>query len=410
MTEAQILGLAPRPDHVPAERVFDFNLYNVPGASDDIHQAYAAIQKSAPDIFWTPHNGGHWVATRAEDILTMQRDYKRFTHKQIVLPPMPEGTQRQIPLEMDPPEHSRYRRPLTQSLLPKIVQTLEDDVRKVAIDTIEALVPRDECEFVEEFAKVLPIHVFLKLVDLPLDDKETLLEMAELAVRGRDAETRTLAQQKMGGYLYKWIAERRANPSDDLLSTLVNTDIGGERISEIEATSYATLVLFGGLDTVAGMIAFIANFLATNPSHRKQLVERIDDDGFLSSAIEEMIRRHGLANTARVIPEDMNYKGLEFRAGDRILPANLFVGLDDRVNPDPMTVDFNREKPVHAAFGNGPHACPGAVLARREIRVFLQEWLRRIPDFQIKAGTAPVLATGMVNGVLRLELCWSKTQ
>lgn len=410
MTEAQIPGLAPRPDHVPAERVFDFNLYNVPGASDDIHQAYAAIQKSAPDIFWTPHNGGHWVATRAEDILTMQRDYKRFTHKQIVLPPMPEGTQRQIPLEMDPPEHSRYRRPLTQSLLPKIVQTLEDDVRKVAIDTIEALVPRGECEFVEEFAKVLPIHVFLKLVDLPLDDKETLLEMAELAVRGRDAETRTLAQQKMGGYLYKWIAERRANPSDDLLSTLVNTDIGGERISEIEATSYATLVLFGGLDTVAGMIAFIANFLATNPSHRKQLVERIDDDGFVSSAIEEMIRRHGLANTARVIPEDMTYKGLEFRAGDRILPANLFVGLDDRVNPDPMTVDFNREKPVHAAFGNGPHACPGAVLARREIRVFLQEWLRRIPDFQIKAGTAPVLATGMVNGVLRLELCWSKTQ
>lgn len=406
MSEIQTPKLAERPDHVPSERVYDFNLYNVPGASEDIHKAYFAIQHSAPDIFWTPHNGGHWVATRAEDILTMQRDFKRFTHKQIVLPPMPEDTQRQIPLEMDPPEHNRYRRPLTQALMPKIVQTLEDYVRKVATDAIEALVPRGECEFVEEFARILPIHVFLQLVNLPLEDKNELLDMAELAVRGIDAETRTLAQHKMGTYLHKWIIERRENPSDDLLSKLVNTDIGGERISEIEATSYATLVLFGGLDTVAGMIAFIANFLANNPSHRRQLVDHINDTAFVTSAIEEMIRRHGLANTARVIAEDMTYNGLTFRAGDRILPANLFVGLDDRVNPDPMTVDFNREKPVHAAFGNGPHACPGAILARREIRIFLEEWLTRIPDFQVKPGTEPVLATGMVNGVLRLELCW----
>ncbi|MHA3790677.1 cytochrome P450 [Sphingomonas sp. YL-JM2C] len=405
MQDVMERALAPRPDHVPADLVRDFDLYDIPGAAEDIQAAYRAIQQASPDIFWTPHNGGHWVATRGEDIIEMQRDYSRFSHRHIVLPPMPDAP-RQIPLEMDPPEHARYRRPLMQALMPSIVAELEAKVRQVAIDAVERLLPRGECEFVEDFAKVLPIHVFLALVELPLDDKAYLLTLAEDSVRGRDAETRGRSQQLMGAYLLPWIRARRETPGNDLLSKLVNVDIGGERISEAEATSYATLVLFGGLDTVAGMIAFIARFLAQNPGQRRQLVERLDDDAFVRNAIEEMVRRHGLANTARVIASDFDYKGVSFRAGDRILPANLFVGVDDRLNPDPLVVDFSREKPVHAAFGNGAHACPGAVLARREIRIFLQEWLSRIPDFRIKPGTSPVLATGMVNGVLRLELVW----
>ncbi|AEG51164.1 Camphor 5-monooxygenase [Sphingobium chlorophenolicum L-1] len=399
-------GLAPRPDHVPADLVRDFNIYDVPGAAEDVQAAYAAIQQANPDIFWTPHNGGHWVATRGEDIMAMQRDYHHFSHKHIVLPPMPEGTQRQIPLEMDPPEHARYRRPLMQSLMPAVVGELESKVRDVAVEAIERVLPQGECEFIEDFAKILPIHVFLELVDLPLSDKHRLLPMAERSVRGRSAEIRLQAQQEMGGYLLGEIRARRENPGQDLLSKLVNVNVGDGRISEMEAVSYATLVLFGGLDTVAGMIGFIARFLAMNPGHRRQLVERLDDEAFVKHAIEEMIRRHGLANTARVIAEDFEYGGVYFRAGDRILPANLWVGLDERINENPLVVDFDRDRPVHAAFGNGPHACPGAVLARREIRIFLQEWLSRIPDFHIKPDTKPVLATGMVNGVLRLDLCW----
>ena len=403
---ASIAESPPRPVHVPAELVRDFNLYDIPGSAEDVQAAYAAIQQANPDIFWTPHNGGHWVATRGEDIIAMQRDYQHFSHKHIVLPPMPEGTPRQIPLEMDPPEHARYRRPLMQSLMPAIVVELESTVRNVAVEAIERVLPNGECEFIEDFAKVLPIHVFLELVDLPISDKTILLPLAEDSVRGRTAEIRMRAHQDMGRYLLDKVRERRENPGSDLLSKLVNVDLGDGRISEKEAVEYSTLVLFGGLDTVAGMIGFIARFLAMNPGHRQQLVDRLDDDAFLKHAIEEMIRRHGLANTSRVIVEDFEYKGVHFHAGDRILPANLWVGVDDRLNENPLVVDFNREKPVHAAFGNGAHACPGAVLARREIRIFLQEWLSRIPDFHIKPGTEPILATGMVNGVLRLELTW----
>jgi cytochrome P450 len=398
-------SMAARPAHVPVDLVHDFDIYAVPGADEDVQAAYAVVQRQAPDIFWTPHNGGHWVATRGEDILAMQRDHGHFSHSQIVLPPMPD-TPRQIPLEMDPPEHAHYRRPLMQALMPAIVGELEDSVRKVAIEAIEALRPHGHCEFVEAFAKVLPIHVFLDLVDLPLADKAILLPIAEDSVRGNTAAIRAGAQRALGGYLHSWVVQRRETPGDDLLSKLVNVEIKGERISYEEAISYASLVLFGGLDTVAGMLGFFARFLAMNPAHRRRLVERLDDEAFVKRAIEEMIRRHGLANTARVIAHDYSYKGIAFRKDDRILPANLFVGLDDRLNENPLTVDFDREKPVHAAFGNGPHACPGAVLARRELRVFLEEWLSRIPDFEIMSGTRPVLATGMVNGVLRLDLRW----
>lgn len=395
-----------RPDHVPAELARDFDFYAVPGADKDVQAAFAAVKDAAPGVFWTPRNGGHWVVTDGEHILAIQRDYRRFSHREILLPPMPPGTPRQIPLEMDPPEHATYRRPLMQALTPAIVGALEDQVREVAVQAIERLVPLGQCEFVEDFAKVLPIHVFLALVELPLADKGRLLDLAEMAVRGRDAETRLTAHHEMGGYLLDWVRKRRDAPGDDLLSKLVTVEIDGARIAEHEAVSYATLVLFGGLDTVAGMLAFVARFLALSPSHRRELVARLDDTAFLKAAIEELIRRHGIANTARVVAEDCEIGGVAMRAGDRVLPANLFVGLDSTLNPDPLTVDFHREKPVHAAFGNGPHACPGAILARREILVFLQEWLTRIPDFAIKPGTEPMLATGMVSGVLRLDLAW----
>lgn len=396
-----------RPEHVPEELVVDFDIYDIPGSDEDVQLAYRAFQQRCPDIFWTPANGGHWVATRAEDIEAMQRDHECFSHRRITIPPMPAEFPRQIPLEVDPPEHGQYRRPLMRALLPKVVDALDGKIRETAIALIEALAPRGGCEFIADFAKILPIVVFLDLVDLPRDDRHQLLPLAEDAVRGTTPEIRGRAHEALAAYLQQWIVARREVPGEDLLSILVNADIGGERISHAEATAFATLVLFGGLDTVASMLGFIARFLATHPAHRAELAARLGDARFMQGAIEELIRIHGLANTARVVARDMDYKDLRFRAGDVILPPNLLYGLDERRVDEPLKVDFERPFPVpHAVFGNGPHTCPGAVLARREIRIFLEEWLSRIPDFEVRPGTRPILATGMVNGVLELQLRW----
>ncbi|MDQ4420327.1 cytochrome P450 [Sphingobium sp. DEHP117] len=399
--------LASRPAHVPAELVFDFDLYNLPGAAEDVQAAFAAFQQRAPDIFWTPHNGGHWVATRANDIVQMQLDHRHFSHNQIAVPAFPPGTPLVIPINLDPPEHTGYRRLLNQYMVPSAITKLEARVRQVAIDAIERLVPQGECEFIQDFSQVLPIDVFLSLVDLPIDAKKGLLPIAEQVTRGETQEIRVSGQAKMFEHLNDWVQSRRDNPGSDLLSQIVTWEIDGKRIGEAEAISYAAAIFFGGLDTVAGMSGFIALFLARNPGHRRQLAARLDDAAFMKNAVEELFRRHGLANTARLITEDLEFGGVQFKAGDLVLPANVFVGLDERINPDPLTVDFNREKPVHAIFGNGPHACPGATLARREIRIFLEEWLARIPDFSVKPGTTPVMSSGVVSGIQRLELVFS---
>jgi cytochrome P450 len=402
--------VAQRPENVPADLVVDFDMFNLPGYETDVQLAYRAFQQSAPDIFWTPRNGGHWVATRAEDIEAMQRDYKRFSHEQITIPKKPDGAMRMIPLELNPPEHTGFRAPLTRALLPKVVNGLEAKIRAHCITLIEGFQPRGECEFVKEFGQVLPIVIFLDLVNLPREDRHYLLPLTDAAVRARTAEARMKATQEVGGYLLKTVRERRSQPGEDLLSQLVNTMINGERIGEHDAVAFASLVLFGGLDTVASMMANIARFLAVHPEHRRQLCLRLDDENFKRSAIEELLRRHGIASTARMITGDFEYKGVHFCRGDMILPPNMLFGLDERRVENPLAVDFTRPFPIpHAVFGNGPHTCPGAVLARREIKIFLEEWLKRIPDYEIKAGTTPLFELGSVNALLKLELCWSRT-
>jgi cytochrome P450 len=398
---------AERPAHVPPDRVVPFDIYSVPNSDEDIQLAFRAFQQNCPDIFWTPANGGHWVATRADLIEQIQKDPARFSHRRITLPPMPDTVPKQIPLELDPPVHGGYRRPLMQSLLPKIINALEPNIRQRTIELIEGFLGRGECEFIEEFAGVLPVSVFLEMVSLPQADRDFLREIAERATRGQTNEVRVQANSDLGSYLAPYVSARREQPGDDLLSTLVNTEIDGTKIPFEEAMSFAILVMFGGLDTVASMLGFVARFLALNPGHRREIVERLDDAAFLRHAIEELVRRHGIANTARVVVHDTELDGVQLKAGDMILPPNMLVGLDERRVEDPLRVDFARPFPIrHAAFGNGAHTCPGAVLARRELQVFLEEWLRRIPDFEVKPGTKPVLATGMVNGVLKLELVW----
>ncbi|RYG24374.1 MAG: cytochrome P450, partial [Burkholderiales bacterium] len=177
------------PDHVSPDLVRDFDIYDLPNAEKDVHAAYAAIQAQWPPIFWTPRNGGHWVLTRGEDILAVLRDPSHFSSHSTIIPPMP-GERRQIPLEIDPPDHGRYRRPLAAFLSPSLVNQMDGEMRQVARAAIGALKPSGGCEFMNDFARVLPVHIFLRLVDLPLTDKDRLLAMLDDCVRASTSKVR----------------------------------------------------------------------------------------------------------------------------------------------------------------------------------------------------------------------------
>jgi cytochrome P450 len=310
------------------------------------------------------------------------------------------------PLDFEPPEHGPWRLLISPAFSPKVVADVEVMVRKTAIELIEGFAPKGECEFVSEFTKVLPIVVFLTMMQLPPEDRNELMGPADAIVRSPHPEQIHNARVALKAYVQKAVDERKTRPRDDLITKILNGKIKGEPIPEDHVVGMCTLVLSGGLDTVKNLLGFIAKFLATHPEHVRQLREKPE---IIPHAIEELIRRHGVSNTARLIVKDYEFLGVQLKAGEQLQGVTALFGLDDETVPDPMTVDFSRPAPVpHAAFGNGPHRCPGSILARREVQVWLEEWLPRIPEFWIKPGTAPQQDSGMVNNVSELWLAWNK--
>ena len=393
--------------HVPDHLVVEFDHYNLPGGSEDVHLAYHAFQQMGPDIFWTPRNGGHWVITRAEDIKVVESDYERFSHVCSANIPVVTGTERAYPIEVDPPLHHHFRDPLVHALQPRKVEAMSDVVRETCVTLIEAFAGRGECEFVSEFAEMFPIMIFLDFVQLPLEDRTRLLHYTSNVTRPKSPEDRLPAFQGLSDYLSFWVKKRRENPGDDILSQMANLAIDGEKLPFSDAVGYVRTVCLGGLDTVTASLGFFMRFFAMNPGHRKIFRESMHDSNFIRRAVEELMRRHGLVCTTRVATHDFAYKDVPFAKGDMVLVPNLYAGLDDRCFPNPLTVDFDRSsRTMHAFFDFGPHTCVGHVLARRELRIFLKEWFGRIPDFTFKPGTKPVLASGSVNGVEELQLAW----
>lgn len=392
--------IATTPPHVPDDLVYEFDFYHPDGYEDDVHLAWKRVQDRMPDIFWTRHYGGHWVALRADDIKHMQQDYEHFSHREMFLPL--GSIPFQLPVQLDPPAHTPYRRLFMPAFLPRALEAVDKKARAVAIELIEQIAPRGECEFVAEFAGAMPIIAFLTMMDLPQEDYQRLRGYAiymSKPIHPKSKESWAAISQ----YIAEWIERRRKAPGDDLISRIIDGRIEGRPLDENEVFNLCLLMLGGGLDTVVSMTTFMANFLARNPAHRRQLIERPE---LVDAAVEEFVRRFGTTNTARQITRDMSYKGVRFAKNDMIVLANPLHGMDERENPDPLAVDFERRQRSHATFGTGPHTCPGAVLARRELKIFLQEWLKRIPDFRIKPGTRPVFTTGIVNALTELRLEW----
>jgi cytochrome P450 len=305
---------------------------------------------------------------------------------------------------MDPPQHTEFRRLLAPFFTPKSISNLEIRARELTLSMLERFADKGACEFVSEFALTMPIGIFMSLVDLPDTDRLLLLDISERMVRPASAEVRVAAFHEAYAYLAVKFEERRHNPGSDVLSALLAARVeGGRPLTQVELLNTGALLLAGGLDTVAAQMGFTMMYLARHPAQRKYLVENPDQ---IPAANEELLRRHSTANVSRMVTRDLVYKGVTMKAGDMVLTSTSVASLDDRHYADPMALDFNRSDKKSLAFGRGPHQCIGAFLARTELKVFLTEWLRRIPDFAIKPGETPRVVSGSSNSVLYLPLVW----
>jgi cytochrome P450 len=392
------------PPHIPTALVRDFDMSNCTRADGDIYEFWKDLQNTGPAVFWTPRYGGHWVATQSADIRAMQQDTTHFSNAEIAIPTGVQPTL--VPLNLDPPAHGAYRRLLNPFFAPKALARIEERARAQAIGLIEQLSARGECEFVGDFAGIMPIVVFLSMMELPQDDLPYLRACGHDIIKPH-LPAAIVAWENLQSYIRKWIEIRRRDPGSDPLSATIHAQIDGRRLTDQEVLSMCLLLLAGGLDSVASTLSFIAHFLATHPEHYRQLRE---DPSLVAAAGNELVRRFGTSNLARVVREDMEYRGVRFKAGDMVLLPFPLYGLDEAIADNPMEVDFRRSSPRHSTFGLGPHTCPGRLLAQREIAIFLEEWPRRISSMSLAEGTVPRFSTGFINSVENLRLSLRSSQ
>ena len=399
------MDIAPIPEHVPAGLVRNFNLFDFEGSSTDVHRAWSKVIETEPAIFYTPVFGGYWVLNRADLLEEAWSDTERFASGLggVGIPPSPPELPPFLPIDSDDPFHKALRRPLNIALSPKAVSQIAILARTLAVDLIEALVPRGQCDFVNDFSLIMPMEVFLRIVDLPVSDRGYLIALAHDSIKSPDIDRRFVAMKEMIAYVDTWVRKRVAEPGGDLISTVVTMDADGRRLTHDEQVGYITQLMFGGLDTVGGTMAMICKHLAEYPRDRKYVADNIAGK---PAMIEELLRRFSIPTLARVLTRDVDFHGVQMKQHERIMLPTIVHGLDQRRWPNPLEVDLQRAARDHMAFGKGVHRCPGANLARAEIRIFLEEWLKRIPDFAIDP-TKPVrYQSGSVAGLLTLPITW----
>jgi cytochrome P450 len=383
----------------------DFDFFDPPAVSAlGPHEAWNRMRTDA-GLFWTPRNEGHWVLTRGTYIKEALADHAHFSSANVVLPiegkPIPI-----IPQELDPPRHHDYRKIVNLALGPKVVAGMETKARHCARIMAEKIAGRGECEFMRDFARLLPMRLFLDLVELPAQDGAMLSELTRIAGGTSPLVAKQEAFRELMDYVQGWIDERQRHPGTDLFSRIAHAHVeGGRRMSREEMLGFATQSLFGGLDTVAAVLGFSMNYLAGHPVQRSQLAEQPTR---LRGAVEELLRRFGIAVTGRVMVCDHEFHGVGLRKGEYVQLPTFMHGLDADEFAAPMTVDFERvDASTGCTFGQGIHRCPGSSLGRLELRVALEEWLARIPEFQIKEGTRMISSSGPTLGVHSLPLQWS---
>jgi cytochrome P450 len=392
------------PAHVPPELVYDYDVYNPgPPGSDYFVELYR-LKQAAPPVFWSRCNEGHWYVTDAAFAHQVLRDSDSFSSRRLVVPSSnnPKEGDGFVPIFLDPPEHTKFRTHLSVALSRKGVAELAPGVRQLAIDLIDGLKPQGGCEFMEEFAFRLPIIVFLRLVDLPESHREALLEQVAKVIRPGSDKAEII--RGLAAYLAPIVKQRRANPGADLISWLSNREVDGERMTEEKLHSMCTLLLIGGLDSVANTLGFFARFLAESPGHRRQIIE---NPAIISAAVEELLRRFPTvtAGAGRQCIRDTQLGAALVKAGDQVMSPPPMMNFDEETYPDPLAVDFSRRISSVGTFGQGAHRCVGANLARSELTIFLEEWLKRIPDFELADETVEFQA-GVNISYHRLALRW----
>jgi cytochrome P450 len=379
----------------------DFDVLD-PGYIADPFGIWSELRAECP-IAHTDRRGSTWLPTRYEDVTAIAHDVEHFSSLEVAVIPF-EGEEPEDPvlpyglppISADPPLHTWTRRLLLPWFSHQRVESYEAMTRGLCSGLIDGFLADGRADAASDYAQQIPVRVIAHILGVSPDLSDTftgwvrdVLEFAD------DHDRRVNGVQGLLEYFIAEVAKRRADPGDDLLSELMQTEVDGAPIEDSLVLGSAALVLIAGVDTTWSAIGSSLWHLATHPDDRKRLVE---DPDVMDLGVEELLRAYSPVTMARVVTTDVEYAGCPMKAGDKILMNFPAANRDPEVFENADEVVLDRAHNRHVAFGSGIHRCAGSNLARMELRVALEEWLRRIPEFRVAEGEEVTWAGGQVRG------------
>ena len=376
-------------------------------------EQYAWLRKNAP-VYWhdEPNGPGFWAITKYEDVRTISRLPKVFSSYEtsVMLPdPDPMGlyAQRLMMLNMDPPQHDRFKLLVSRGFTPKNAPLLRPKIEELARDIVDAVLAKGECDFVTEIAGRLPSGLIAELMGMPRADGERLYDLTEIMHTNDDAiappEIKMNAVGEMLGYAQSVADLKRQNPGDDLATILVNAEVDGDHLTDEEFQWFFLLLVNAGGDTTRNLLAAGLQLLLDHPDQRTKLMG--DLDGLLGSAVEEMLRYCSpVTHFKRTAMQDTVVGGQSIKAGERVVMFYGSANRDEDIFENADTFDVARHPNPHVAFGaGGPHLCLGMHVARVELAVMFRELLTRMPHIEA-GGPIERMHSSFIAGVHRMPI------
>ncbi|MGH9185773.1 MAG: cytochrome P450, partial [Acidimicrobiales bacterium] len=376
------------------------------------HDQFDLLRREAP-VFWhrQPDDTGFWALTKHADVKAVSHDHHTFSTEvgsTFILTQEPEALElaRLTLLNMDPPKHNRYRRLVSAGFTPRTVGHLRESIEERARLIIDNIAERGEAEFVEDIAAELPLEAICEMVGVPDEDRHLIFNWSNRLVGFQDPDFRTsledgqLAAAEIYAYCDAIAADRRANPRDDIMSTLVHAEIDGDRLTDTELDLFFVLLCVAGNETTRNLISLAMLAVIEHPEARAALLAGLDDDALWATATEEFLRwGSSIHNFRRTATCDTEVRGVPIKEGDKVVTFYLSANRDEDVFPDPYRFDIRRHPNEHVTFGGGGlHFCLGANLARAEISSILRAVLRRLPDIEL-AGPIARMRSDFINGI-----------
>jgi cholest-4-en-3-one 26-monooxygenase len=393
------------------------------------HDWFTYLRTNAPVYRHPEPDGpGFWVITKHEDVGIVGRDAKTFSSAAkrggvvgLEEPPAElraefeeqAAIQGNLMLYMDPPDHTMYRKVVHDGFRPRMIWALEEKIRDRAVRILDEAIAKGDCDFVVNVAAEVPLQAIAELLGVPMEDRHKLFDWSNRMIGSEDPEYAVSrenvqnAQIEMFMYAKELADDRRTNPRDDIVTTLLNAEVEGHSLTELDFNLFFLLLSVAGNETTRNAMSHGMAALLDNPDQYQVLVE---DPSVMDLAVEEIVRwASPVMYFRRNVTQDTELRGVPISEGDKVSVWYISANRDEDVFEDPFRFDVRRDPNEHIAFGHGHHFCLGFNLARLEIKVLFEELTKRVTKVE-SLGDISRLRSNFIAGIKHLPVRFSKTR